>query len=237
MSASKKVVFYADLSENRKRLNFATDIVLTLSPADADSLPKNANPLVWKIHNSVIWYQEAGFSLVVENEDGTLSMRTQTQIVEPKHMTSFDEGGSGLSWSTPEKEHNTPTIIAFNNSITSKPFSLCTCLYLNFKLIILMPCPLGSVDNSQDPPIFLPSLLLREWQDKAECQTPMILQAYAVKGYQPTQPFKAPAKEYFLLRDHKNAPKPLNMEEAEKTTVFHLYSHTSGRPVVEKVRG
>lgn len=52
-----------------------------------------------EIHNSVIWYQEygsgtilhfrplltsyrAGFSLVVENEDGTLSMRTQTQIVE-----------------------------------------------------------------------------------------------------------------------------------------------------------
>ncbi|KAJ7797914.1 hypothetical protein B0H14DRAFT_2909139 [Mycena olivaceomarginata] len=230
MSASKKVVFYADLSENRKRLNFATDIVLTLSPADADSLPKNANPLVWKvlrfdphyeIHNSVIWYQEAGFSLVVENEDGTLSMRTQTQIVEPKHMTSFDEGGSGLSWSTPEKEHNTPTIIAFNNSITSKPFSLC------------------SVDNSQDPPIFSPvySFGSVAWQDKAECQTPMILQAYAVKGYQPTQPFKAPAKEHFLLRDHKNAPKPLNMEEAEKTTVFHLYSHTSGRPVVEKVRG
>jgi hypothetical protein len=31
-----------------------------------------------------------------------------------------------------------------------------------------------------------------------------------------TQPFKASAKEHFLLRDHKNAPKPLNMEEAEK---------------------
>jgi hypothetical protein len=77
MSASKKVVFYADLSENRKRLNFATDvrlqtfilviyayffsfykIVLTLSPADADSLPKNANPLVWKVrHVLANWHR------------------------------------------------------------------------------------------------------------------------------------------------------------------------------------
>lgn len=32
----------------------------------------------------------------------------------------------------------------------------------------------------------LPLWIFSRWQDKAECQTPMILQAYAVKGYQRT---------------------------------------------------
>ncbi|KAJ7036962.1 hypothetical protein C8F04DRAFT_457831 [Mycena alexandri] len=228
MSGSKSVVFYTDLSENRKRLNLATDIVLTLTPADGDRLPNSANPLAWKVlrfdpnfpvQHSVIWHEEAGFWLAVENEDGTLSARTQSQIVERKHMTSFDEVGSGQAWSNPLKYHDAPTIVAFNNSATPKQFSLC------------------SVDNSQTPPIFSPvySLGSVAREEKIECLTPMILQAYAVTGYKESQPFKAPDKTHFLLKDHKNDPKPLNMEDASKYTVFRVYSHTSGRPMVEKV--
>ncbi|KAJ7723904.1 hypothetical protein B0H16DRAFT_330581 [Mycena metata] len=223
MTGSKSLVFYTDLSENRKRLNLATDIVLTLSPADSDHLPNSANVLAWKvlrfdpnfpIQHSVIWYEEAGFWLAVENEDGTLSARTQSQIVE--HMTSFDKIGS---WSNPLKEHDTPTIVAVNNSVTPKQFSLC------------------SVDNSQNPPIFsaVYSLGSVAHEEKIECRTPMILQAYAVTGYKESQPFKDSDKPHFLLKDHQNNPKPLNMEDASKYTVFRVYSHTSGRPMVEKV--
>ncbi|KAJ7692880.1 hypothetical protein B0H17DRAFT_512661 [Mycena rosella] len=230
MPGSKSVVFYTDLADNRKRLNFATDIVLTLAPADSDRLPKAANPLAWKVfrfdpnfpvQHTAIWHQESGFSLVVEHEDGTMSTRTQKQIVEPKHMTSFDDSGYGQSWSEPMKKQDAPTIVAFNNCAIPILFSLC------------------SVDTSQDSPIFSPvySLGSVAYEEKVECQTPMILQAYAVTGYKESQLFKVSDKQHFLLKDHKSDPKPLNMEDAQKYTVFRVYSHTSGRPMVEKVSG
>ncbi|KAJ6567168.1 hypothetical protein DFH09DRAFT_453314 [Mycena vulgaris] len=225
MSKSKSVVFYTAVDDNRKRLNFATDILLTLEPG---SLPKSANPIAWKvlrfdpnfpIQQTVIWHKEAGFSLVVENEDGTYSMRTQKIMVEPKHMTSLDQSGSGESWSAPVKEHDTPTITAFNNCPIPKTFALC------------------SVDNTQNDSIYSPVFFLGTFgsEEKVECQSPVMLQAYAITGYKEGQLFKASDKEHFLLRNHKDNPKPLNMEDAKKVTAFRLYSHATGRPKLELV--
>ncbi|KAF7349824.1 hypothetical protein MVEN_01282800 [Mycena venus] len=230
MSGLKSLVFYTAVDDNNKRLNFATDILLTLEPADSDSLPRSSNPIAWKVlrfdpsfpaQQTVIWHKDAGFSLVVENEDGTYSMRTQKITVEPKHMTSLDETGSAPCWSTPVKNHDNPTIVAFNNCPIPKTFALC------------------SVDNTGNNSVFSPVVFLGTfgYEQKIECQTPVILQAYAIAGYKEGQLFKASDKEHFLLKNHKNEPKPLNMEDARKVTVFRLYSHSTGRPTLELVSG
>ncbi|KAJ7184980.1 hypothetical protein C8R46DRAFT_1065677 [Mycena filopes] len=228
MAGGKSLVFYTDYSSNRKRLNFGTDIVLTLAPVDSDGLPKGANELAWKVlrfdpsfptTHTVIWHPEAGFSVVNQNEDGTLSNRTQTQIVELKHMTSLDVAGSSTFWSEPIKNQDIPTVVAYNNCNIPKQLALC------------------SVDNSQPSLIFSPvySLGILPHGEQVECRHPMMLQAYAVTGYKESQLFKSSDKKHFLLKDHKNDPKPLNMDDAQQFTGFQLYSHTSGRPVVEKV--
>ncbi|KAJ7243529.1 hypothetical protein C8J57DRAFT_1366094 [Mycena rebaudengoi] len=232
MSGSKSLVFYTAVDDNRKRLNFATDILLTLEPTDSDFLSASANPIVWKvlrfdpsnpIQQTVIWHPEAGFSLVVENEDGTHSMRTQQVTVEPKHMTSLDPSGPTHAWSEPFKDsdHETPTIAAFNNCKIPKTFALC------------------SVDNTQHHPIYTPVFFLGTVgpDQKVECRTPAIIQAYAITGYKEGQLFKVSDKEHFLLKDHKDNPRPLNMNDAQKSIVFRLYSHSTGRPKLERVLG
>ncbi|KAJ7182341.1 hypothetical protein C8R43DRAFT_966885 [Mycena crocata] len=228
MSGPKSLVFYTAVDDNRKRLNFATDILLTLEPADSNVLPKSANPIAWKVlrfdpsfpaSQTVIWHKEAGFSLVVENEDGTYSMRTQKVTVEPKHMASLDQAGPTQYWSAPIKDHDASTIVAFNNCAIPKTFALC------------------SVENTKNDSIFSPVFFLGTFgpEQKIECQTPVILQAYAVGGYKEGQLLKSSDKEHLLLKSHRDNPKPLNMENAKKATVFRLYSHTTGQPKLELV--
>jgi len=168
------------------------------------------------------WGAEAGFSVVKQEEDGTLIPGDLCVPVDLKHMAILGTENGSVDFAETRKMANSqaPVISVFNKTGVRQHLALC------------------SIDDS-DPegPKFYPVVNLGNLEDNTtmECGPPVMLQAYAVSGHKEGQILKPGDLNRALFVDPAGHPQPRDIRQMTSGDAFRLYTSPSGKVILESI--
>ncbi|GLB34411.1 hypothetical protein LshimejAT787_0112950 [Lyophyllum shimeji] len=223
----KQLVIYTKTDNANTKLKKATNIVFTLTPPGSPPSGKSWPTIVWKtlqflpltmMKKDCAWSDETGISIVREKDNSTIDPDNARIVIKPRHMAVLLDGEDGAFELSVQVEMPLEVTAQFgliNKSSFSSRFALCV------------------VDRSRpESDRFCPVIDLKDLKedDLFMCGPPVGLQAYAVP---------ADVKERRLIDTSQYRPlfpKPIDVRTLKAKTTFRLYSHPSGRVVLDKER-
>jgi len=226
---SKNLVIFTATDNARQRLKAPVQVLFTLTPSDPSFSPNSYPAIAWKIlpfqqmvpaQQTLSWGAELGFSVVKQQEDGTVTPGDLCMPVDPKHMAILGTENGLVNFAETRKMNNAqaPVISVFNKTGVPQHLALC------------------SVDES-DPegPKFYPVVDLGNLKHNTtiECGPPVMLQAYAVSGYKEGQVLKPGDLNRVLFVDPAGDPQPRDIRQMTSGDAFRLYTNYSGKVILE----
>jgi hypothetical protein len=226
--AEKTLIVFTTMDQARKRLKAPVQILFTLTTSDSSFSPDTYPPVVWKILNfqpsstqseSIKWTEDFGFSVVQPNDDGTLAPGEISAITRANQMVIIQDQNGVVDASDVRNNLEGRKIAVYNKSNLPRRIALCT------------------INPNDDMPAFAPVIDLGEVKHSTtvECGLPLYLQAYAVARYKQGQVLKAQDLRFPLIVDPAGDAAPLDIRDISRNQAFRLYSHFTGRPVLEKI--
>ncbi|GLB38798.1 hypothetical protein LshimejAT787_0506630 [Lyophyllum shimeji] len=200
----KQLVIYTNTDNANKKLKKATNIVFTLTPPGSPPSGKSWPTIVWKTLQFL--------PLTMMKKDCAWSDETGISIVREKDNSTIHPDNARIVIK-PRHMAVTAQFGLINKSSFSSRFALCV------------------VDRSRpESDRFCPVIDVRDLKedDLFMCGPPVGLQAYAVP---------ADVKERRLIDTSQYRPlfpKPIDVRTLKAKTTFRLYSHPSGRVVLDK---
>lgn len=219
----RQLVIYTNTDNANKKLKRATNVVFTLTPPGLPPSGKSWPTIVWKalpflpstmMKKDFTWSDETGFSLVKEKDNSTLEPDSARTVVKPRHIAVLlgDGSSADLSMQVELPLENTAQFALINKTDFGTRFALCVVDRTRPESDQF--CPVIKVESLGEDEIFM-------------CGPPVMLQAYAVPD----------VKERRLIDSLQNRPlfpKPIDVRTLRPKTAFRLYSHPSGRVVLDK---
>jgi len=227
--SQKNIIVYTSTDQASRVLKSPVQVLFTLTTEDASFSPNSYPAVAWKIltfqpkctsKEILTWGEDIGFSIVKPNEDGTLAPGDLCAIVDPKYMVMLQAIDGLPDASEQRKMFSSPIVAAFNKTGVPHHLALCT------------------VENTDsDNPKFSPVIDLGDIKhsQRLECGRPVMLQAYAVSKYKEGQVLKAGDLSRALFVDPAGDPEPIDIREIKSGQAFRLYSHFSGKVLLQKV--
>jgi len=207
----------------RNCITLLIQVVFTLTPPGLPPSGKSWPTIVWKalqflpltmMKKDFAWSDETGFSLVKEKDNSTLDPDGARTVVKPRHITVLLDDGSGaeLSIQVELPIESTAQFALINKTDFPSRFALCVVDRSRPESDRF--CPVIKIESLGENEIFM-------------CGPPVMLQAYAVPD----------VKERRLIDILQHRPlfaKPIDVRRLKAKSTFRLYSHPSGRVVLEK---
>ncbi|KAH8833172.1 hypothetical protein DL96DRAFT_711879 [Flagelloscypha sp. PMI_526] len=229
---TKVFTIYTGVDQATKKLKRSTDLVLTLTPAASDPERPWAT-IVWKVlhfeklsamKSQVTWSAEAGFCVLQEEDDGTLTPGPLRMPAKPGHATilrEVEEGSTTESYLDSEVKikDTTDDIAIANTTDTPQRLALCTIDPKKHEADRFSPVANISLFGRSGPEDQSGKFAL-------QCGPPVLLQVYAFNGYKERQPFQnddGKAKPIFTK----------NLSTVRSGVSFRLYSKPSGHITLE----
>ncbi|KAJ3481987.1 hypothetical protein NLI96_g7280 [Meripilus lineatus] len=227
-----RLTFYTATDQARKKLKAPAQILLTLTPEDRSFCPNSYPPIAWKIlsfqhnldaHITVSWGNDYGFTIIQQQEDGIVLKGDLSVTVKPRHLAILKEENGIKMWTEASEQrrlsHDALRVSAYNKTGIPQNLALCT------------------VDNTDsDEPKYLPVVHtgILKHQQTIESGPPVLLQAYAVAGYQVGQVLKTDDLRRALFRDPAGDEDPIDIRSFQSGRSFRVYSNHAGKVVIDR---